>query len=226
MRRLLLAIGAAVMVSACSRADAIAPAAGEVPAREAATASPAPAKPAARTVEYREVTLPVGTVLPVELRTAVGSDTSEVEDAVAGRLRRGVSVEGVDMLPAGTMLYGSVTSAKRAGRVKGRASVAYRFTQLDAPGPGGRVPLKTATLSHEAEATKGEDATKIGVGAAGGAIVGGILGGGSGAAKGAAAGGGAGTALVLATRGHEVQVNAGAPLAVRLTAPLTLQVRR
>jgi outer membrane lipoprotein SlyB len=46
--------------------------------------------------------------------------------------------------------------------------------------------VNTAPLNYVAESTKGEDATKIGVGAIGGAIVGGILGGGSGAAKGAA----------------------------------------
>src|SRR5215217_4224980 len=41
-----------------------------------------PEKRASKSVEYREVTLPAGTVLPVELKTSVGSGTSNIEDTV------------------------------------------------------------------------------------------------------------------------------------------------
>ena len=44
--------------------------------------------------------------------------------------------------------------------------------------------MRTDTVSRMAQATKKQDAAKIGGGAAGGAIIGGILGGGDGAAKG------------------------------------------
>jgi hypothetical protein len=84
--------------------------------------------------------------------------------------------------------------------------------------------LNTAPLSFAGEASKGEDATKIGAGAVGGAIVGGIVGGGSGAAKGAAIGGAAGTGVVLATRGREVELKAGSDLAATLAEPLTMRV--
>ena len=47
----------------------------------------------------REVTLPAGTVLPVTLETAVGSDISRVEQPVEGRLRRAVTYHGVEVLP-------------------------------------------------------------------------------------------------------------------------------
>jgi hypothetical protein len=76
-----------------------------------------------------------------------------------------------------------------------------------------------------APATKGEDATKIGVGAGAGAVIGGILGGGDGAAIGAAIGGGAGTGVVLATKGQEMRLGPGADVSTRLTAPLTVRVR-
>ena len=78
---------------------------------------------------------------------------------------------------------------------------------------------------HEAEATKGEDAPKIAIGAGAGAAVGALLGGGSGAAKGAAIGGAGGTGLVLATRGEEVRLESGASVTTTLTAPLTIRVR-
>jgi len=204
------------------------------PAQPAGTAlaaerseSPAakPASAAAPAPEYREVTLPAGTILPVELTSAVASDTSRVEDAVRGTLRRAVTVGGVQALPAGTAVTGVVTAAERSARVKGRARVAFRFTAIDPPGDAQRMSMRTDTVSRMAEATKKQDAYKIGGGAAGGAIVGGILGGGDGAAKGAAIGGAAGTGVVLATRGKEIRLGPGTPVSVRLAAPLTVRVR-
>ena len=183
-----------------------------------------PARVADRTPEYREVVIPAGTVLAVDLETAVGSDTSRVEDAVRGTLRRAVTVDGVQALPAGTSVLGHVTAAERSARVKGRARIAMRFTRVDPPGAGERLTIQSAPIAREAEATKKQDAAKIGGGAAGGAIIGGLLGGGDGAAKGAAVGGAAGTGVVLSTRGKEVRLGRGTNLSVRLTAPLTLRV--
>jgi hypothetical protein len=188
----------------------------------AAATTPAPAAPVESA--YREVTLPTGTVLPIDLETAVGSDTSRVEEAVSGRLRRAISLSGVEVLPAGTIVSGHVTAAQRPGKVKGRGMIAMRFTQIDPPGAGGRTAMSTATISRLAPATKKNDAVKIGAPAAAGAVIGGILGGKGGAGKGAIIGGGAGTGYVLATRGKDVHVARGADLAVKLTAPLTLRV--
>ena len=184
----------------------------------------ATAPAAGRAAEYREVTLPAGTVLPVELTTSVGSDSSSVEDAVRGTLRRAVTVDGVQAFPAGTPVSGHVTAADRSARVKGRARVAFRFTRIDPPGDPERLTMRTDTIARLAQATKKQDAAKIGGGAAGGAIIGGILGGGDGAAKGAAIGGAAGTGVVLSTRGKEVHLPAGTPVSVRLASPLTVRV--
>jgi hypothetical protein len=193
----------------------------------AATAAPASsgvsAAAAAPAPQYREVTIPAGTALRLELKSAVGSDSSNIEDAVRASLRQPVSVNGSVVLPAGTDLAGSVTAAERSGRVKGRARIAYRFNSLTYGGE--RYDIRTAQLTHVAPATKGEDATKIGIGAGAGAAVGAILGGGSGAAKGAAIGGAGGTGVVLATRGKEVRLGPGAEVNTRLTEPLTIRVR-
>ena len=85
--------------------------------------------------------------------------------------------------------------------------------------------MQTAALSHVAPATKGADATKIGIGAGAGAVIGGLLGGKDGAAKGAAIGGGAGTGVVLATKGKEMRLAPGADVTTQLSAPLTVRVR-
>lgn len=174
---------------------------------------------------YRDVTIPAGTVLSLDLNSAVGSDTSSVEDPVRATLRRAITIDGLQALPAGAAVTGHVTEAARSARVKGRGRVAFRFNQIDLPGEGGRMAISTGTVTRVAPATKKQDAAKIGAGAAGGAIVGGLMGGGDGAAKGAAIGGGAGTAVVLSTRGKDVRLGEGANLSVKLTAPLTVRLR-
>lgn len=183
----------------------------------AASAAPAP------TAEFREVTLPAGTVLPVDLETAVGSDTSRVEQPVQGRLRRAVTIDGVEALPAGTAVNGHVTAARRPGRVKGTSYIALRFTELDTPGAGA-TRISTAAIARQGRTTKEKDALKIVAPAAAGAVIGRIAGGKDAAAKGAVIGGGAGTGYVLATRGEEVRLAKGTDLAVKLTAPVTVRV--
>jgi hypothetical protein len=192
-----------------------APAAAEGAAADAPVAAPAPS--------FRDITIPAGTTLRLDLATSVASDSSRVEDAVRATLRQSVVIDGETVLPAGTELAGIVTDADDAGRVKGRARIAYRFTSLRHGGE--RYDISTAGISHQAEATKGEDATKIAIGAGAGAALGAILGGGDGAAKGAAIGGAGGTGVVLATKGKEVRLGPGANVSTRLTAPLTVRVK-
>lgn len=204
--------------------NAVATSGAPAPAEPNQTAPASASKPSDRRPEYREVTLPAGTILPLRLASSVASDTSNVEDQVHATLRGAVTADGLQALPAGTAVSGHVTSARRSAKVKGRASVAFRFNQIDLPGAGGREAISTGTVTRIAPATKKKDATKIGIGAGAGAIIGGIVGGGDGAAKGAAIGGGAGTGVVLATRGQEVRLAAGTPVSVKLTAPLTVRV--
>jgi hypothetical protein len=221
--------------------QAVAPKAPEAPAPSAAPVAadrngdakppagkpvvPTPPAASASLPEFRVVTVPAGTVLPVELRTTVGSATSKVEDPVRGTLRRAITIDGVEAVPAGSVVAGTVTEAARSARVKGRARVAFRFSSLDTPGDADRLNIRTATVVREADATKKKDAATIGGGAAAGAVIGGIVGGGDGAAKGAAIGGGAGTGVVLSTRGKEVSLPAGTAVSVKLTEPLSVRVR-
>jgi hypothetical protein len=170
----------------------------------------------------REFTVPDGTALRLDLVTPLDSDSSRVEDTVRATLREAVRVDGTTVLPAGTEVTGTVTDAQGSGRVKGRARLGFRFTALRAGGE--RYEIRTAPIGLEAEGTKKEDATKVGIGAGIGAAIGAIAGGGSGAAKGAAIGAGGGTGVVLATKGKEVRLGAGANVTARLTAPLKIQV--
>jgi hypothetical protein len=211
MKRLILfAVGLAVTVACSSRAANA--------SNNSVSSDPNPP------VAAREVTLPAGTVLPVTLETAVGSDISRVEQPVEGRLRRPVMYHGVEVLPAGTTVKGHVTAAQRPGRVKGRGYVAMRFTEIDAPGPG-LEHITTTPVSRLAPTTKQKDAVEILAPAAAGAVIGRVAGGKTTAREGALIGGAAGTGYVLSTRGKEVRIGRGAPLTVRLRAPLTVRVR-
>ena len=75
---------------------------------------------------------------------------------------------------------------------------------------------------REAEATKGSDAKKVGIGAGAGAVIGAIAGGGKGAAIGTAVGGGAGAGMVVATKGKEIEIEAGTALKTTITAAVKI----
>lgn len=171
----------------------------------------------------REVTLPAGTVLPLTLDSYVASDRSRIEDGVTAHLRRAVVVNGIRVIPAGSRVSGHVTSVRRPGRVSGRGYFAFRFNALNTP-DNGRAAIRTTRVSRTAPATKGEDALKIGLPAAGGAVIGALAGGKKGAAIGATAGGGAGTAVVLSTRGRDVRLGPGAAVSVQLLESIRLDV--
>jgi len=171
----------------------------------------------------REITIPAGTQLRVRLDNSVGSDLSRVEDTVRGHLVSPVVIDGRTVLTSGTPLTGAVTQAVRSGKVKGRARLGLRFHSLTAADRE-RYRISTRPWTAVAPATKTADAEKIGIPAAGGALIGALAGGKKGAAIGAAAGGGAGTAVVLSTRGKEVRLGPGAIVLVRLSEPLTVRV--
>lgn len=185
-----------------------------VPAAAAPAAMPAP--------RYVEITLPTGTPLALRLDSALASDQSAVEDPVRASLRRDVVIDERTVLPAGTDVRGVVTSVARSAKVKGRASLAFRFTSLSLDDE--TYEIRTSRVARQAEGTKRKDAAKVGIGAGAGAIIGGIVGGGRGAAVGTAVGAGTGTGVVLATRGEEVHLAAGTPVTVTLTEPLTVRV--
>lgn len=228
MKKLACLIAVTVGVAACNGAKTTGNAlatdsAGTTGA--AAPVVPTEAAPVSAVVapRFAEVTIPAGTPLRLELKSAIGSDTSSVEQPVSASLRNAVTINGRVALPAGSEVTGIVTDVERSGRVKGRARVAYRFNTVRANGES--YDIKTSSISHVAAATKRKDATKIAVGAGAGAALGAILGGGDGAAKGAAIGGAGGTGVVLATRGKEVHLGPGAGVTTRLTAPVTVRVR-
>jgi hypothetical protein len=165
------------------------------------------------------VTIPAGTSLSVKLLSNLASNTSHVEDPVRGSIARAVVIDGLTALPEGTPISGTVIAANESGRVKGRASVGFRFDRMSIRNESQKI--QTAAVTREAAADRKSDVKKGGIGAGLGAVVGGVVGGGKGAAIGAVAGG---TGTVLATKGDEVEVPAGTTVSVVLQEPLTVTV--
>ncbi|OFW26137.1 MAG: hypothetical protein A3H97_15335, partial [Acidobacteria bacterium RIFCSPLOWO2_02_FULL_65_29] len=181
------------------------PGATSAAAPAAAAVGPPPAPAAPPKAAFKEVTIPSGTTLQVTLDTAVGSDTSKVEDAVRGKLVRAVVIDGTTVVPSGSEIAGTVMEARASGKVQGLASIAFRFDRLTVRSE--RHAIRTARIARQAESTKKEDAKKIGIGAGAGAVIGAIAGGSKGAAIGTAIGGGAGAGVVMATKGDEVRLD-------------------
>lgn len=218
----LAAVVVAVSCVACESGKTAGDTSASATGEEAAAEAKADAEQRAIPV-YKEVTLPSGTTLRLDLASSIASDQSRIEDPVKATIRQAVVVDGATVIPVGASLAGNVTDVAESGRVKGRARIAYRFSALTVGDE--RYDISTNTVSHLAPATKGEDAKKIGIGAGAGAAVGAILGGGSGAAKGAVIGGAGGTGVVLATKGKEVRLGPGANVSATLAAPLIVRVK-
>lgn len=200
-------------------APADAPPASAPASTPAAAPTPETASSSLPEPTVREVTIPADTTLTVKLTTPVASDTSKVEDPVSGTLARPIVVSGTTAVPAGAKVTGTVLEADRSGRVKGRASIAFRFDHLVVGGE--RHQIQTNRIAREAAADTKGDLKKGGIGAGAGAVIGGIAGGGKGAAIGGAIGG---SGAVMATRGKEIRLAAGTTVSATLQEPLTVQV--
>lgn len=180
-----------------------------------------PAKALPPAAKFREFVIPAGTPISVKIMAAAASNTSHVEDSIPGELTESLMIDGVEVVPAGSPVTGNVLRAEPSAKVKGLASLALRFDSIRA---GSETYPVSMTYSRTAEATKSSDAKKIGIPAAGGAIIGGILGGKKGAVIGGAVGGGAGTAVVLSTSGKEVVLPAGTVLKLTLDRDIEVKV--
>ena len=174
---------------------------------------------------FEELTVKEDSVIGIRIDQAISSESAKVEDRVTAKITRDVTVDGRTALPAGTRLEGVVTIVERGGKLRERARLGIRFNML-VLSDGLRVPIQTDTIFREGESPTGEASSKIGASAVAGAILGGLIGGKRGAIIGTTAGAAGGTAAVMAGGRNEATFAGGAPLAVRLIAPVTITIER
>jgi TolA-binding protein len=163
------------------------------------------------------LSIPSGTELDVRLLNTLNSGTAQVEDRFEASTLVDLTVDGRNMVPAGSVMRGVVTAVEPGTRTNRTSKMTVSFDQLTVNGRS--YPIRaTVTQAIQGEGIKGE-LPRTGVGAGVGAVLGGLLGGVKGAVLGAVIGAGG---TVVATEGKEVELPQGTTLRVRFDAPVQL----
>jgi hypothetical protein len=190
---------------------------------------PAPAPPQAQAPapepQFDELTVERHSVIGIRLDFAVSTRTARVEDRISATVSRNVLVNERVAIPEGARLEGTVTAVDRGGKFRDRPRLGLQFDTMILT-DGTRMSIRTDAIVREGDSPSADAAARVGAGSAVGAILGGVLGGKKGAIIGGVAGAAGGTATVMNGDGNETALKAGAPLTVRLTADLTVIVRK
>jgi hypothetical protein len=174
---------------------------------------PAPAPPPAP--RRYVVTVAAGSRIAARLDGALSSGTAEVGDAFAMTARESVWADGIEVIPAGSIVWGTVAEVERAGRPNkgGRIVLVANAVQIGSD----ELPLEAMVTAEdtrlEGRDSAHEDIKEVAVGAGLGGLVGGLLGGKKGVLIGVLAGGGS---TFVATKGEEVELTEGTALVVEL----------
>jgi hypothetical protein len=193
------------------------------PADTAAAAAPvesAPAPPPAPPPQPRQVELPAGTAVRVQMIDPIDSDKNHPGDQFHASVASPIVINGDVIVPAGVDIYVRLEDASSAGRLAGRSELGVVLSRLDFQGKS--YSLETTEVTQTGSSRGKSTAVKIGGGAAIGAALGAIIGGGKGAAIGAGVGGAGGTAAAAATKGQQVHIASEAKLDFTLQQPVTL----
>jgi hypothetical protein len=135
----------------------------------------------------------------------------------------------------GASIEGHVERVNRAGRVTGRAEMAFEFDRIRLRDgrnsnfdgylesvrttSGETVQVDNEGMARDEGSQTGRTVTRVGIGAAIGAVIGAVAGGGKGAAIGAAVGAGAGAGSVFVQGRDDLDLMRGAEFRLRASAP-------
>ena len=145
----------------------------------------------------RRITIPSGTRVSVRMIDSLSSDTAQQGQEFRGSLDAAISVDGREALPRGSDVVGRVITVYKSGRLSDPGALELELVSI---GSGSKLTaVSTERYKIKGESHTKSNVTKVGGGAALGAIIGGIAGGGRGAAIGAGAGAAAGTGVAVAT---------------------------
>ncbi len=170
--------------------------------------------------------LPEDTVIRLRLNEQLSSKNAKVGTPFTSTVVTPVYVRGVEVIPAGSIVTGSVTHVERAGRKSQAGSINVTFTSLKLPN-GAQHPLAASLAASDSEDNEGEikgksskkrNAKFIGRGM----VVGGLIGGGSGVVS----GGVMGAARGLIKKGEEAEINPGTEFDIMLNRSVSLRAYR
>ena len=142
---------------------------------------------------------------------------------VAGKIMQNVTGgDRLTLIPAGAPVQFTVTQVK-AGRGDRPGVLEMRVDAITIDGAPRKLEAELQPVPHElrGRGVTGDEAAKVGVGAAGGAVVGRVLGGNTkGAVIGGVVGAAGGAVVASETAAKDVVVKARTPVVLVLTAPL------
>jgi len=141
--------------------------------------------------------IPPGTSIQVRIIDKLSSEENAVGDNFHGTLDEPITVDGRELYPKGADVSGRVTDVHPTGRLSEPGELDLVLTTVSSGNLSSSLTVQPLVIKGESH-TK-SNVTKIGGGAALGAIIGAIAGGGKGAAIGAGVGGAAGTGAAAAT---------------------------
>jgi hypothetical protein len=178
----------------------------------------APAKQAAK----KRITVPAGTRILIRTIDPIDSSKQKSGYRFTASLETNLQAEDVVVAPRGTTVYGQLTAAKSAGRMKGSSELTLELTDILIKGTA--YPLLTSEYDVKGKGEGGNTAKKVIGGAGLGALIGGLAGGGKGAGIGVLAGAGAGTAVSAAKKGEQLNIPSESLIEFRLQQPVSLPI--
>ena len=183
--------------------------------------------------------IPQGTHVLLRMVNSVSTRTAQAGDTVYMRTASPIALDGRIIVPVGSYVSGTVSDARRSGRVSGRAELGIHIDTLTFP--SGQVVKISPHLSsvdsngsdqkvltNENQIKQGsshmQDAARIAILGGTGAGIGGVADRSwTGAGIGAGAGSAVGLATVLMTRGKEVELRQGSTFDVVFDRPISIE---
>jgi hypothetical protein len=177
--------------------------------------------------------VPSGTKFPIVMDTAVDSDTSQEGDEFSARTTEDLTIDGENLVPAGSIIKGRIASLNAPKHLNRSGSVALKFDTITTP-DNRQIPLVANLVArggvvHAKRGLKDVaiDATEFSLPSAAGLGIGVIagmhsskIGAGGGALIGAGVGVALGVAILAAKKGKKVDVRPGDELKVELAEDL------
>jgi len=176
--------------------------------------------------------LAAGTKMQAYLQNAINTATAAKGDQIIAVLTNGLSYNGMEVAPQGSLVYGTLTKARPAAYGSRNGRVVINFTQLVTPeNKVYNISAEEIDFTVSNEGKIGESLKSAAGAAVGGAIVGllfGLLSGSEHAWRNAAigAGVGAGSSAIYSTaeRGVDAEIPSFTELDITLTQPLNVTV--
>lgn len=204
-------------------------------AQQPSNAAPAPSNPPTGNAPAPTVTIPAGTRTLLVVLSPLSSKNAQAGHGVYMQTAVPITADNHTVVPPGSYINGVIETAKRPGRIKGRAQLQIHFTSITFPSGyseafpatvGSAPANENAKVNSEGRIEqneqKGRDAGVLIGTTAIGAGLGGAADGGRGAGIGAGVGAAVALATVLLTRGDELRLNVGDPVEMVLDRPLTI----